>query len=396
MSGSRLRVLHLFANFKWTGPADPALRCAVWDERCGAELAFAQAAWTLPGAEHRMARELWNARLPVVAGLELRKHFRPTSILRDSRRLAARLRRDRFDVVHTHLLGDHLIAALALRGLGDERPVLLRSLYDAQAPKRGWRSWLAFGATDGVIAPTAEVGEQLRARFGFASERILVQDPPTENFRAGYHGDLRARLGLTKDEFVIGMTARIQPHRRFDLAWDVLARLVAEEPRVRFVLLGRGNAEDTERQVLEPIRSRGLERHAILPGYLYEPEYGLALRAFDAFLFLVPGSDGTCRALREVTALGVPAVGTERGLIPFLLGPQPDDGALGPGGLAVEETPAALAAALLRLVREPELRARLGAAGRARALRSAEPAAAARRRLAFALACQARREGAAP
>ncbi|MBI5851339.1 MAG: glycosyltransferase [Planctomycetes bacterium] len=384
MTAPALRVLHLFANYKWTGPADPAIRCACWQERCGAEVAFAQAQWTLPGAEHRMARELWNARVPVVAGLELRKHFRPRSVLRDGKQLASRLRRDPFDVVHAHLLGDHLIAALALRGLVDRRPILIRSVYDAVAPRRGWRTWLAFGATDGVVVPSRAVGEQLIARLGVPQDHVLVQDPPTESFRDRYPGDLRGPLGLARDDFVVGITARIQPHRRFELCWDTLALLVQREPRVRFVLLGRGNATDTERLVNQPIRRLGLERHVVLPGYLYEPEYGLALRSFDAFLFLVPGSDGTCRALREATALGIPAVGTGRGLVPHLLGPHPELAALGECGLVAAEDPAALAGALLRLAGDAELRARLGRAGKARAAGPADPRRAALRLLQFA------------
>ena len=379
MSDRSLRVLHLFANYKWTGPADPAIRSAVWQERVGHEVAFAIAGFVPKGGEHRMARELLAARLPVVAGLDLRKHFRAASVMRDARRLAARLRRDPFDVVQTHLLGDHLIAAFALRGLGPRRPLLLRNLYDADAPRRGWRSWLAFGATDGVVVPAPTVAEAVTTRFGIAPEAILVQDPPTENFRDRIMGDLRAQWGVPADSFLIGITARIQRHRRFDLCWDVLARVVREEPRARLVLLGRGNERDTDELVTAPIAARGLAAHVLLPGYLYEPDYSRALRSLDAFLFLVPGSDGTCRALREATALGVPAVATRRGLVPHLLGEHPELVDLGCSGLVCDEDADALAAALLRLAGDPTLRRQLGAAGRARAHGPANPELAARR-----------------
>ncbi len=79
-----LRILHLFSNFKWTGPADPAIRCAANLRRAGADVLFAQARWTLPDAEHRMRMELARWRMPVTADLELRKHFHPASLLRDA------------------------------------------------------------------------------------------------------------------------------------------------------------------------------------------------------------------------------------------------------------------------------------------------------------------------
>ncbi len=367
MSDRPLRILHLFANYKWTGPADPAMRAAHWQERLGHEVTFAIAGHLPDGAEHRMARELWNARLPVITGLELRKHFHPGSLMRDARALARRLRDEPRDVVHTHLLSDHLIAALALRGLGPQRPLLVRSLYDVDAPGRGWRTWLAFGATDGCVVPTDEVAKAVTRRFGLPSSAVLVQDPPTETFRERMDGDLRARLGVAPDAFLIGITARIQPHRRFDLCFSTFARVAQQEPRARLVLLGRGNARDTEELVLAPVRRLGLQDRVILPGYLYEPDYSLALRGLDAFLFLVPGSDGTCRAVREAMAAGVPVVGTH-----------PDLPQLGPSGLVVGEDEASLADALLALSRDAELRRRLGAAGRARAHGPADPARAAR------------------
>ena len=83
------RVLHLFANFKWTGPADPAIRTAAALRERGVDAVFAQAEWTLPDAEHRMRTELARQRMPVIGGLELRKHFHPPSVLRDAKALRA-------------------------------------------------------------------------------------------------------------------------------------------------------------------------------------------------------------------------------------------------------------------------------------------------------------------
>ena len=37
-----LRVLHLFANYKWTGPADPAIRTAARLRALGHDVVFAQ------------------------------------------------------------------------------------------------------------------------------------------------------------------------------------------------------------------------------------------------------------------------------------------------------------------------------------------------------------------
>ena len=161
-----LSILHLFANFKWTGPADPAIRTAAHLRRLGVDVRFGQADWTLPDAEHRMRTELARWRLPVVAGLELRKHFDPGSVLRDVAALRQRLARGRIDIVHTHLPADHLIGALAAARCG-RRVGVVRTLYDPEPPRRGWRPWLAFRRTDAVLAPTERCADKMRQRLPF-------------------------------------------------------------------------------------------------------------------------------------------------------------------------------------------------------------------------------------
>lgn len=366
-----MRILHLFANYKWTGPADPAMRAAVHLRKAGHDVVFAQAGWTLPDAEHRMAKELRRARLPVITGLSLRKHFHVPSLMRDARALRARLDAGEFDVVHTHLLADHLVAAMAKRR-ARRRPVLVRSFYEPEAPRStSWRHRVALRYTDGVVAPTPVCAQQFRERFGWSESRTLMTSPPTETDRLRMVGDLRERLGVGAEHFVVGITARIQPHRRFELLWEAL-RLVADaRPQVRLVLLGRGNARDTEEHVRQPVRELGLEEQVVLPGYLYEPDYSLALRSLDAFAFMVPGSDGTCRALREAMALGLPVVTTRRGILPEYVAP------LTPGGtacgIACDETPASLATALIGLCDDEARRRALGAAALERVQTTMDP-----------------------
>lgn len=365
------RVLHLYANYKWTGPADPAIRCAVALRDIGMDVVFAQAGWTLPGAEHRMKKELARARLPVIGGLELRRHLQPFSVLRDRRALAGRLRRDRFDILHTHQKGDHLIAALARRSVrrrDGRQVVVVRSLYDPEPPKLGLRERLSFRETDGIVVPTARCRDLVIERYGFVRERVLHQEPPVDWRRfAELRGDRRAALGLAKDHFAVGITARIQPHRRFELLWATAARVVQECPNVRFILFGRGNEHDTETLVNAPVRRHGLEEHVLLPGYLYEPDYSLSLRSLQAFLFLVPGSDGTCRAVREAMAAGLPVVATPRGVLPDLV---KEAGRIG-------DSAEALADHIVALVKNDAERARLAhaAATRARESMDAERAA---------------------
>jgi glycosyltransferase involved in cell wall biosynthesis len=80
----------------------------------------------------------------------------------------------------------------------------------------------------------------------------------------------------------------------------------------------------------------------------------------DLLAFLVPGSDGTCRAVLEAAACGVPAVASRRGALPEIV-------ADGETGLLVDERPEALAEAWEALLRDDGYRRALGAAARRRA-----------------------------
>ena len=369
-----VKALHLFANYKWTGPADPAIRAAARLRGLGLDVHFAQAGFVHKGCEHRVAAELQRWQLPAVTGMQLRKHFHIPSLLRDVRELRFLVEEEGFDVLHCHQGADHLLASLAVRRLA-RAPVVIRSLYEPDAPRRGWRQRAAFKRTQAVLAPTERAQQGVQRRFAVPTARVLLQEPVTEP-RDLDGASARGRFGLSDDHLVVGITARVQPHRRFELLWEVVAEVARRVPRVRFVLLGRGNDRDLRELVHEPVARAGLGEHVVLPGYQRGAAYDEALRALDAFLFLVPGSDGTCRAVCDAMAYGVPVVSTRRGILPELLAPRR------PGeepGFAVEERAEALGAALVRLLQDPELRSLTGAAALRRARLDMDPERAAQR-----------------
>jgi glycosyltransferase involved in cell wall biosynthesis len=100
----------------------------------------------------------------------------------------------------------------------------------------------------------------------------------------------------------------------------------------------------------------GLEANVVFAGYRVE-DYLDVLGAMDLFTFLVPGSDGTCRALLQAAALGLPLVGTRRGAIPEII-------ANGQTGLLVAEDPIAIATAWAGLLEDTDRRMDMGRAAK--------------------------------
>ncbi|MEE2887963.1 MAG: glycosyltransferase family 4 protein [Planctomycetota bacterium] len=353
-----MRALHLFSNYKWTGPADPAIRSAAALRDLGVDVMFAQSGHQV-GETHYIGDKVRARNLPLIAGLQLPKHHSMVSLYRDSAVLAQRLRREDFNLLHTHLLGDHLPAVVARRRVRTPT-VVVRSLYDPEPPARFLRNRWAFAGTDGVVVPTDSCAEAFVRRYKFAEQCVLVQEPPTDGRRLqNLTGDQRQRWGIGPADPLIGITARIQSHRRFGFLWQVVRRVVDQVPRARFVLLGRGNATDVEEQVSAPIKALGLGDSVILPGYQEDPDYSLWLRSLDLFTFMVPGSDGTCRAVREAMAAGLPVVSSKRGILPQLLGRRAGSLAEDACGLLIEDDVELMSAALVGLIKNPDACARL-------------------------------------
>ena len=168
---------------------------------------------------------------------------------------------------------------------------------------------------------------------------------------------VRAALGLLPRHRVVGVVARVQRHRRFDLLLEAMALLAARDPEARLLVVGRGT--HMQEVLALPAQRLGIRERVVFAGYRDE-DYPEVLRSCDVFTFPVPGSDGSCRALLEAAASGLPAVATARGALPEIVVSEDT-------GLIVEERAAAFAAAWETLLGDGMRRAAMGISARRRA-----------------------------
>ena len=83
-------------------------------------------------------------------------------------------------------------------------------------------------------------------------------------------------------------------------------------------------------------------------------DYVDTLACFDAMIFLMPGTDGTCRAVREAMAMGKPVIAARRGMLPEIV----DDAV---NGLVIDDTPDTLAEAIRYIACNREIVASMSA-----------------------------------
>jgi glycosyltransferase involved in cell wall biosynthesis len=275
-------------------------------------------------------------------------------------RLRALLRREGIRLVHVHspvaAAGARLVAGRGVRVVYTEHN--LWSRYH----RATWAANLAtFPRNDHVFA----VSDVVRASVRYPGPLRRLPMPPLETLHHGldpatadgFQADgVRAELGIPLDAPVVGSVANFKAAKDHATLLRAAARVRQAVPELRLLLVGQGPLEAETRRLAGEL---GLQEAVVFAGF--RPDARRLAAAFDVFA-LSSTYEGLPIALIEAMALGRPAVVTRVGGTPEVVSD-------GTHGLVVPpRDPAALAAALLRLLGDPGLRASMGAAARSRAL----------------------------
>lgn len=343
-----MKIFHLFSNYKFTGPADPALLLAKSQQDLGHTVTFFGGNPT-ENSTHHLQQVAAQRGLDYSSALQLSKHLRPWSLLKDVSRLKRLIETEKPDWIHCHLPGDHLLACLAK---GSHSPLIVKSQYDLN-PLKTIRGRYCRPNTDLWVTPTASATHRM-LEWRVPQNRILERPPVIDLIR--FQPDSRKSVpSLEVDPIRVGVVARMQRHRRFPELIRGFSQAARENPCLQLHIFGRGTHQNEVAKI--PAKESGFSDRIHFQGYLDSEDYPARLRQLDILIFLVPGSDGTCRAAREAMACGVPVISSNRGLLPELIPAEA-------GILLESDSPDSISRALLRLARDYELRRTMGSAGR--------------------------------
>ena len=271
---------------------------------------------------------------------------------------ALRLRRivaaQRPDLVHFHTA--RALAMSPWLGRQARHAVVTRRM-DYPLRPGPWTSLLYNRSVAAVVA----ISEDVRRRLldaGVRAERITVVhsavEPPAGPLASG-RAAARARFGLGEDA-VIGVVAALEYRKGHDVLFRALARLHAAFPAMRCLVCGDGS----RRAELERLAAE-LGIHEVARFLGEQRQVADVLAAVDVFV-MPSRHEGLGVAVLEAMAAGLPVVASAVGGIPETVESERT------GVLVAPQDPAALAAAIASLLREPDRARRLGAAGRARVL----------------------------
>jgi glycosyltransferase involved in cell wall biosynthesis len=209
-------------------------------------------------------------------------------------------------------------------------------------------------ALDGYITLSAKLAETDRNNFGLSPERITAI--PSGIDISIFTGNTKpvCLTNIKGSDIVVGIVARVQRHRRFNIILEAMTQVVKDMPNVKLVIVGRGTYYNE--LITEPVKRIGLENNVIQAGYR-TGDYLDILNIFDFGIFLVPGSDGSCRAALEMMASGKPLIVANRGILPEIVDNDQN-------GLVIDDASNNLAQAILKLAKDKALREQFGQSAR--------------------------------
>lgn len=220
-----------------------------------------------------------------------------------------------------------------------------------------------------VVMSTGRAVAHVHPGAGSMGERLLIYFPPCDpdafDPRSVDRDEARAHLGFATDDVVLGTVGNLNPQKGHAWLLRAAARVRTARPNVKVLLVGASH--DTHRAHERTLHRLSVELglavgyDAVFAGALADVRPALA--AMDIFVLpSVPRSEGAPTVILEAMLMGLAVIATDVGAVREVV----EDSVT--GYVVPPEDPQAIAKAALRLLRDDDLRARMGRAGRKRAV----------------------------
>jgi glycosyltransferase involved in cell wall biosynthesis len=310
-----------------------------------------------------LSRARRTTRLIVIP--ELGRSINPLADLVAFWKLYRLIRRERFDIVHTHSSKAGVLGRIAAFLAGT--PIIVHTLHSlvfhdyqprlVNLALRLIKRALA-PVTDHYISVSRLIAERAMAAGIGSPERFTTIYSGMELdwfLNADHDGAVvRGEFGIPMDAPVVGKVARLFKLKGHDQLLDAVPAVVAHRPDVRFLLIGDGILHEHLRARCQRM---GVTKNVIFAGLVDREQIPALLSAMDVLVH-TSLREGLARVLPQALAMGRPCVALELDGAPEVVVP-------GETGYLVKPRDAAgLAEAINRLLDDPDARSRMGEAGR--------------------------------
>lgn len=233
--------------------------------------------------------------------------------LRLPRALMSLVKREKVDLIHSHLPDQNFYSCVAGRLSGTKTIVTYHGpveLANADHARDGFKLRVVRSTAACTTVVCDYVGKLL-VEHGFPSSKIvrIYNGIPIERFNASLNGHFRGELGFTKSQPLIGMIANIRRPKGHEFFVRAARQVADRMPEARFVAVG-----DIDPTLGPPlmalVEELGLQDRFFFVGS--RPDVPEVLSSLDLFV-LSSLSEGLPLAVLEAMAAGKPVVVTNTG-----------------------------------------------------------------------------------
>jgi glycosyltransferase involved in cell wall biosynthesis len=264
------------------------------------------------------------------------------------------LRKERIDVLHGHLFGSNVWAAVLGRLAGTPVTVAHEHMwaYGGSRLRPFLDRDLIARSCDAFVAVSAEGRQRMIEAERIDPAEIVVIPNGIAGFDAGDGAKVRAELGIAADAKVVGSVGHLRPEKAYAVLVEAIAIVRRRHPDAVALVAGEGPERGALETLVEGAGLGGVVRFVgardDIPDFLAALDVAVCCSDFE----------GGPLSVMEYMEAGLPVVATRVGGLPELVRD-------GDSGLLVPpRDPSSLAAAISRLFEDGELRRSLGARGR--------------------------------
>lgn len=276
-------------------------------------------------------------------------------------KLAKEIRKDKIDIIHAHQYTPYFYGVLAALLSGRRCKIIFtehgRHYPDARRPKRViFNQFLNFftcsitGVSEFSINSLVEYEALPRGKM-----KVIYNGIRTELFDMPVDRQAkRKELGLSLEDKVIGIIARLEPVKDHAMLLRAFEKVVKKIPEAKLLIAGDGKLKDSLQSLARNLR---IEKSVFFLGV--RRDIAELLKALDVFV-LSSLSEATSVTLLEAMAAGIPIVATKVGGSPEIV----MDGKT--GLLVPRSDDKAMAEALIEVLSNSDKAKNMGLAGKQR------------------------------
>ena len=335
-----MRILFLTTHLNTGGITSYLFNLAQGLKDCGHEVFIISSGGNREGDFKKLGVKIYNLSIRTKSELSPRLYLNLGKI----RKI---VQEERIDLIHAHTRVTQVAGTLVSQSTKVPYLTTCHGYFKNRLSRRLFPCW-----GNHVIAISTQVKKHLEDDFYVPSQKITLIESGIDLAKFKVVSDSERREAKKKYSlekfFVVGIIARLSDVKGQDILIRAMKEVVAAKSDVYLLIVGEGKMEKELKDLTQEL---GLKNHILFLPIINQTSE--ILSAMD--IFIMPSrQEGLGLSIMEAQACGLPVVGSDVGGIPTLIEHEKT------GLLIKPEDPQGLAKAIIRLINENALRAKLG------------------------------------